>query len=506
MLKFLLLLNFLATSTAASAKKKVVVVGAGISGLAAARTMIDHYPELEVTVFEARGRSGGRIWTADNSDAAWKGVPGAARDMGAGYIDGSTSHHPITKIQTALGLEIYDSSRADALQSDPSLNNTDKLFNCDNKGPCTEVENHKYDEFLHLLHIAQLQARGDLTVDRPLWDSLAGLSYGGLTRESALFQYHLVWNPEFEYGASVTKLSSWWYNADAGFPGKDFQIAKGFQAISTALLEGKVRLNSGEHRRVEVTVAASPVPIDVTYGARVDKVTWNDPHQAGVALTVAGQPDAVIADYVVLTLPLGVLKAGSVVFDPPLPPPTQQAIDKIGFGNVFKLAMKFDSVWWPTTPGTRYYGLARETKRGLFTYFLDMQEVAKTPVLMTFGLGEEAYVCEGMDDAALWSAARANLVKIFGSKVVPVGAPAMQRSGWSQDPFAKGAYSYKAVGSNPSDYLKFQTSPMLGRVFFAGEHTDPIYPASTQGALMSGQHAARAVAASAGTTTTAPRH
>ena len=479
---FLYILTLVITPATASVRKKVVVIGAGMSGLTAARTLIDNFPEFEVTVLEARDRSGGRIWTAETPAPAWEGVSRTALDMGASWILGSSSSHPITKLRSALGLvtaRTVDSKYA--------------THYCIGNDNCTEVKNYRHWAYKQLIRAAQLQV-DDLGEDCSLWDALEGLSGGGLSRGSPLFQYYLANSAEFDYGASATKLSSRWFDHNSEFEGEHHLILDGYQTLTDALVEGKVRLSSGDPS-LEITSAATPVPINITYDARVDKILWSN---SGVRLGIAGYDDYMIADYVIVTLPLGVLKARSVDFAPPLPTPTQQTIDRLGFGNLCKLSLKFTSAWWPT--GRHYYGLAQvgEKKRGLFTYMLDLQTVADSPVLTMFGTGAAAHECESMDEDALWSTARTVLVKIFGSEIVPDDAPAMQVSAWGKDPFARGAYTYTAVGSGPWDYTHFETSPMQGRVFFAGEHTTAEYPGTAHGALLSGQRAARAVAWSAG--------
>ena len=53
------------------------------------------------------------------------------------------------------------------------------------------------------------------------------------------------------------------------------------------------------------------------------------------------------ADRVIVTVPLGVLKAGTIAFDPPLPEEKQQAIERLGFGLLDKVVLKFDQPFWP---------------------------------------------------------------------------------------------------------------------------------------------------------------
>jgi monoamine oxidase len=116
------------------------------------------------------------------------------------------------------------------------------------------------------------------------------------------------------------------------------------------------------------------------------------------------------ADYVIITIPLGVLKStdasSRVTFSPALPSATANGISQLGFGNVVKIALLFPTAWWPT--GQHYYGLAQAgtPNRGLFTYFLNVHALSNKTVLMTFALGEAADTAEGMSDAAVWTQVR----------------------------------------------------------------------------------------------------
>src|SRR5688500_16169085 len=64
---------------------------------------------------------------------------------------------------------------------------------------------------------------------------------------------------------------------------------------------------------------------------------------------------------------------------------------------------------------------------------------------------------------------------------------------WRADPFARGSYSYLAVGSSPADRRALAT-PVGDRLFFAGEATSVDQPATVPGAYVSGQAAAAAIA------------
>ena len=69
----------------------------------------------------------------------------------------------------------------------------------------------------------------------------------------------------------------------------------------------------------------------------------------------------------------------------------------------------------------------------------------------------------------------------------------MLRSSWSEDPFARGSYSFAAVSSTPQQREDL-AEPILDRLFLAGEAVSAEDPGTVQGARGSGQRAARALA------------
>jgi len=395
------------SATPVATTVKVVVVGAGTSGLAAARTLIDTWDtaanggHLELTVLEAGTRIGGRTWTLNAAEAgtAWDtaGALGAPTDMGASWIHGSNESHPITKIATALGL-------AEGAGLVRTRNNLAELRLCteNQNSACSEPSDDQYNPYKSLLSQAQ---ENSATTDISLWQALAGLSNSGQTRDSELFQYHLAVSTEFNTAGPVTNLSAWNYNDDSKFNGAELVWAQGYKQMYEALQSGAVRVNDGSSTlQVTAVLSASRQPISVTYNKRVTSVTYNS---TGVVLTTADS-STYNADYVIITIPLGVLKStdasSRVTFSPALPTATANGISQLGFGNVVKIALLFPTNWWPS--GTHYYGLAQGTNRGLFTYFLNVHELSTKPVLMTFALGAAADTAEGMSDAEVWAQVR----------------------------------------------------------------------------------------------------
>lgn len=96
------------------------------------------------------------------------------------------------------------------------------------------------------------------------------------------------------------------------------------------------------------------------------------------------------ADKVIISVPLGVLKAQTIKFNPPLPNFKIDAINKMGVGNVCKVLIEFTHP--PTTLKQHYFIVVSDNvnERGLLTYFLNLFAFTGKPLMMSFGLGESA--------------------------------------------------------------------------------------------------------------------
>ena len=108
-------------------------------------------------------------------------------------------------------------------------------------------------------------------------------------------------------------------------------------------------------------------------------------------------------DAAVVTLPLGVLKAGAIRFTPALSENKQRAIDRLGMGTLDKLYLQFDAVFWDPvtwigTPETRL-------SRGELNLWLNMAPIVDAPILAGFSGGRAALALAELDDDALLSAA-----------------------------------------------------------------------------------------------------
>lgn len=115
---------------------------------------------------------------------------------------------------------------------------------------------------------------------------------------------------------------------------------------------------------------------------------------------------------VLVTVPLGVLKAGTLRFDPPLPEDHRDAIERLGMGTLGKLYLAFDRVFWDpdatwiVTPESGH-------PQGQFNLWLNMHAIIGAPVLLAFNGGSSALALSRVGDRDLIAAARATLAGAY---------------------------------------------------------------------------------------------
>jgi monoamine oxidase len=180
----------------------------------------------------------------------------------------------------------------------------------------------------------------------------------------------------------------------------------------------------------------------------------------------------------IITLPLGVLRARSVVFDPPLPE-IDEAVASLETGNVIKVNLRLRPGLWPDDkPG--FIHLATE----------EFPTLWKRRDLVTAWAGGPKADRHG-SSADIIHAAIDALSAVFGRDARPFVETA-QFHNWRNDPFARGAYSYVPLGGlKARDIL---ARPVQRTLFFAGEATAQVgTQATVHGAIESGLRAARAV-------------
>jgi monoamine oxidase len=431
----------LATMPARAARRRrVVVVGAGMAGLACARKLVA--ADIETIVLEARDRIGGRILT----DRRW---PGMAVDLGASWIHG-VSGNPVTALAREAGVRLAATSYEASVAYGPD-------------GDATDID-ADVSRIEALIEEAREEA-GDLDEDVSLKEAIeAHPRHRRLDARGRTILAHVVnAQYELEYAGDWSELSAWSLDEDSGFGGADVLIPNGYDAVPAWLARG----------------------LDIRLGAIVEAVSL-----AGTAASVRLTGGEVVsADHVVVTVPLGVLKAGAIAFEPALPNGHRGAVGRLGFGVIEKTCLRFDKPFWPADVDWIEFVSGR---RGEWAEWLSLTRATAAPVLVGFHGGAQARALGVLDDGAIVDGALKALRIMFGKKVPAPAGSIVTR--WAADPFARGAYSFNAVRSDGA-MRRALAEPVEGRLFFAGEATSADYFATTHGAYLSGLAAADAILA-----------
>jgi monoamine oxidase len=194
---------------------------------------------------------------------------------------------------------------------------------------------------------------------------------------------------------------------------------------------------------------------------------------------------------VVVTVPLGVLKHEGIEFVPGLPERHHRAIDRLGMGVLSKTFLRFDAPFWPVHVDWQEYLGPRHGAWG--EWFSTAK--AGSPVILCFHGGDRAREVERARPADVRGEAMHVLRTMFGHRIPdPVASTS---TGWSLDGFAHGSYSTNAVGSTRADRVALG-EPVGGRLFFAGEATEPDYSSTVHGAYRTGLRVARDVSRALG--------
>ncbi|MGL4423897.1 MAG: flavin monoamine oxidase family protein [Gemmataceae bacterium] len=409
---------------------KVLVIGAGVSGLACAAQLAA--AGVAVTVLEARDRIGGRVWT-DRS----LGMP---IDLGASWIHGQKGN-PITELAEKARVKTVESD-ADAIE----------LF--ENRVAISEAD---WKTGAKAFRKVRTDLRGARRQAKPA-DSVA-TALGTALREvpdtlRPLVRWMAFSEIELSLGAAAKDLSLRGFDQDEEFPGAEVVFPGGYDWLAKVLSEG-LRVETGQIV-TEVTVA------DATVTVR----------------TAAKQYEA---DFCVLTLPLGVLQAGGVKFRPGLPEEKRRAIQAVGTGQFCKVALTYASAFWPKA----LHRFASVTEP--FAEFWSLLPSHGKPALMMLTCGATAAKLEKLSPQEAGAEATAQLRTLFPRVPAPAGVLV---SGWGTDPFTRGAYSSLAPGATTADF-KTLAAPVGERLLFAGEATEAKYPGTVHGALLSGRREAQ---------------
>lgn len=436
--------------------RRVVIIGAGIAGLAAASKLA--HSGVPVTLLEARTRIGGRIFTVR------EGCSELSIELGAEFMHGfapeiwqpfQNSNVPITEV---------------AGQS--------WCFEEGKLGPCNflskvehilkKMDPHSPDEsFLQFLNRRFPNPNLDSDLERARLHALRYVIGFNAADPDMVGVHWLVQQQEAEERI----------NGD-----RAFRPATGYAFLVDRLRQG-------------IEAAHAQLCVNTV----VEHVRWSE----GCAEIVFHERDSarrMEATQLLITVPLAVLRAaegelGSIRFDPPLPDQKRAAFHKMEMGHVMRVVFRFRRRFWESiVPSGSKKNLA-----DLGFLFSDDENFptwwtanpSQHPLLTGWAPFRAAERLSGLSAPAITEAGINSLSKILLTHAAIIKQELVQTyfHDWQTDPFSGGAYAFGGVGADGA--AEEMATPIQNTLFFAGEATDVSGNTGTvHGAMASGYRAA----------------
>ena len=437
----------------------VIIIGAGMAGLAAAREL--GRAGLSVCILEARERVGGRVFTVHDPACA---VP---IELGAEFIHGRAREiwDPLEKAKIKVS----------EVEGDSWCISEGRLSSCD-----------FFEEVDSILH------KMDDSVPDESFSAFLQRRFGEpRTKAQREAQRH------------ATSYVSGFNAADPALVGVNW-LVQGMRAEERIQGDRAFRAENGY--TALLTVFKDQV---ATFGADlrtetiVESVNWRERNVKVTAHNYRGSL-MLEASKVLITVPLPVLKAsarqsGAIRFTPQLPAQKVEALDKMEMGKVIRVVLRFRERFWESIkPSAR----SRKNLSGmgfLFsqsdwfpTWWTTMPE--KSPVITAWAPFRSAERLSGQSEQFVTEHALQTLSDLLGPGVRELQG-LLENSyfhDWQSDPFSLGAYSYGKVGSDGAQQAI--AAPLENTVFFAGEATDTAgHNGTVHAAIASGYRAAKEI-------------
>lgn len=435
---------------------RVVVVGAGMSGLTCALAL--QAGGVDVTVLEGGQRLGGRARTVRSVFQHGRYV-----ESGAEWID--TDHHRMRGLLDRYGLSLQGVGQEwttirRMLFRGGRLHTADEIRALD---PSVDEQLGRLeDAFERIADGIADPGRPDLHPEaahhdsRSIADVAAEADLGEL---ASLFAHR---NSQGEFAAEPREISSLF-------------VAQQRAQMRVHGIEGTVRAHrlDGGLDGLVARLAADLHPGTIRFGETVRRIQWGDD-----GVQVHTDLGVHAGAHVVLACSLVPLR--SVQFTPELPVPLSRAIRELGYGTITKTALQFSSCTWPDGYATTSLPAQR-----VYEPTIDQRDQAgESGVLMAYAGGDGGRRLAVLDEPARVAAVADDLREMYGLTEPPIGA--FSRA-WSNEPRYGGSYAAYGPGQVTAhwDVLRRPCGPIR----LAGEAV-ATWTGYLEGAVESGERAA----------------
>ena len=435
-------------------KFDTIVVGAGVSGLSAARVLAAE--GQKVVVLEARDRIGGRLHT--------ERVDGRITDLGASWIHGIDGS-PLHQVTSAFGMPEVEFTVGSYQPGGRPI----AYYGPDGaRLPDSAAEQFIADA-----------ARVEVRLVKVIESMEPGASYGEAARiavgevaaaegwdpaRAARLVEYLDHRSEEQYGADSSLLDAHGLE-DEVINGDEVVFPEGYDQLASNLAAG----------------------IDVRLEHVVKRVARAGAAGVGSGVVVETNQGVFAAAQAVVTVPIGVLQTDRIMFDPPLPEAVAGAISRFRMNSFEKIILRFPERFWDEG----VYAIRRQGEAAQWWHsWYDLTDLHGEPTLLTFAAGECAKEIRGWSEERVVDSVMDSLREIYGARTLgPVHATVTD---WQGDEWAGGAYAYMTLGCAGEDHGRIAT-PIDGVLQLAGEATWDADPATVNAALCSGHRAAERI-------------
>lgn len=441
-------------------KNGVIVVGAGLAGLACAYEL--KRQGIPVLVLEARSRPGGRVRTYRDPFA-----DDLYAEMGAEYVDASDEYD--YKYCNEFGLKVLSAKLYDGIY----LRNTPiRMTNLKSGEQALPYDGLKervlfghISKFTQDL-VSQVKDPDNLPAELLKFDNLSIIEFllerGAPKDVLALYTY-----------LNATEVTARPENMSAL---KVIQDQAAYAAFDEEVDEGRIFGGNDQLPKAFATRLSD----EILYERPVQAINWSA-NQVEVSFSDQGKTQTVKGKRLVLALPFTVLRGlsfGSYFSDKKI-----EVINNLAYGHVMKVAMQFRQRFWdrPESVGQRVFSDTKLRR----VYHMSVDQPGPRGILMSFTSGADAEYLGGLSETQRQKVSLSETAKIWPQAPEFWEGAAVKY--WNEDPWTKGSYSYIATGQ--IDYRKIAAGSEPP-VYFAGEHTET---ASMDGAIKSGVRVAEEI-------------
>ena len=418
-----------------------IIIGAGLSGLAAAHALKSKRPAWDVTILEARERTGGRVWSF-----RFKQNPELVCELGGEWV--GESHERMKALCHDFGIPLKD-HRFDAwLMRDGVVKRPGQWdFSPKAKAAFAKLK-QAYERY---------SEREKLRLDQLDWWTL--LDEIGFSEDDLLLR---DLQDSTDFGETIRMISA--YAAAAEY----------FE--SSPANEMDYKMEGGNSRLIEkLTAAVGPQSI------RTGMIVQRIKQRAGRVTVTANNVDFV-ADACICTVPARTLD--NIDFDPPLPAVQKAAAQKLQYARIIKNSVLFRERFW----GPENFSLVSDVTSHYY-FHSTKDQPGRQGILCSYAVGEKADVLASQNNRRRTEIITQDLEPL--EKRASGLALDIQSYAWQRDRYTQGAYAFYRPGQ------WFGIRPILarphGKVLFAGEHLAD-WQGFMEGAVVTGEAAAAELA------------